>query len=128
MTRKGLVAGLCAFGVAGVASAAPQISAPKMASLQVMDTTPVVVRGWGFEGRERVSVVLNAGREWESKVKMTTDAGVFRVKFADSLGSCERLSIRAWGSRGSRARVLTPRYQVGCLSTTRGGTSANPTR
>lgn len=102
--------------------------APKLASLQVMDTTPVVVGGWGFEGRERVSVVLNAGTEWESKVKMTTDAGVFRVKFADSLGSCERLSIRAWGSRGSRARVMTPRHQVGCQSTTRGGTTADPTR
>jgi hypothetical protein len=128
MTRKGLVVGLCAFGVAGVASAAPQMPAPKMASLRVMDTTPVTVRGWGFEGRERVSLLLTADGETESRVRMTTDAGVLIVRFDESLGSCERLSVRAWGSRGSRARVLTPRYQVGCLSTTRGGTSANPTR
>jgi hypothetical protein len=102
--------------------------APKMASLRVMDTTPVTVRGWGFEGRERVSVVLNAGGDWDSAVRMTTDAGVFTVRFDDSLGSCERLSVRAWGSRGSRARVMTPRHQVGCMSTTQGGTSANATR
>lgn len=102
--------------------------APKMASLRVMDTTPVTVRGWGFEARERVSIVLNAGGDMDSAVRMTSDAGVLLVRFDETLGSCERLTVRAWGSRGSRARLLSPRHQVGCMSTTRDGASANPTR
>jgi hypothetical protein len=100
-----------------------------MASLRVMDTTPVTVRGWGFEGRERVSLLLTVDGETESRVRMTTDAGVLIVRFGESLGSCERLSVRAWGSRGSRARLLAPRYQVDCRSFNRGGgTHRDPTR
>jgi hypothetical protein len=128
MTSRTLVAGLCAFGVVGVASAAAQLPAPKPASLQLMDTTPVVVRGRGFEARERVSIVVHVGGDVESKVRMTTGAGGFRVSFGESLGSCERLSVRAWGSRGSRARLLTPRFQIGCRSTARDGIQASPTR
>lgn len=128
MKTTGLAAGLCTLCLAGVASAAPQMPAPKMASLRVMDTTPVTVRGWGFEARERVSILLNAGGDMDSAVRMTSDAGVLLVRFDETLGSCERLTVRAWGSRGSRARLLSPRHQVGCMSTTRDGASANPTR
>lgn len=93
-----------------------------------MDTSPFVVRGWGFDARERVSIVLNAGDDWQARTMVATDAGVFRAGFTESLGSCERFSVRAWGSRGSRARVVAPRYQVGCLSTSRGGTHSNSSR
>ena len=127
MTRRRLVTGLCAFGVVGVASASAQLPAPKPASLQFMDTTPVVVRGWGFEARERVSIVLTAGGEVESRMRTATDAGVFRVGFPESLGSCERLTVRAWGTRGSRARLLTPRFQIGCRSTSSRDSRVSPT-
>jgi hypothetical protein len=126
MTGRTLVAGLFVFGAVGAASASAQPTASKPASLQLLDTTPVMVRGSGFEARERVSIVLLGGDDVESRVRTTTDAGVFRARFAESLGSCERLTVRAWGSRGSRARLLTPRFQIACRSTSGGGAQASP--
>jgi hypothetical protein len=112
-----VIAGLCVLGVAAVTTAASAGPSPKPASLQVMDTAPIVVRGWQFESRERVTVLLNSGGQWQTKVKLATETGTFRIKFSDSLEACERLNIRAHGSRGSRARMVAPRYQIGCLAT-----------
>jgi hypothetical protein len=127
MASKRFVAGLCVLGVAAAASAASAGPSPKPASLQMMDTAPIVVRGWSFESRERVTVLLNSGGEWQAKVKLATETGTFRIKFSASLDSCERLGVRAHGSRGSHARMLAPRYQIGCL-TSGPGTHAGDTR
>jgi hypothetical protein len=133
MTKRALVVGLCALAAASVASAAPQASAPKIAHLAVLDSSPLVVRGWGFESRERVSILANASGGWQGKSKVATDAGTFRVTFSESLDACGRSSVRAFGSRGSQARLLGSRFGVLCRANARGthartGTHADTSR
>ena len=80
------------------------------------DTRPFEVRGAGFEPRERVQVLLalNGGQRWRNTVASPT--GAFTVEFRVSLGACSRFTMQAFGSKGSRARILPRRSQLDCVS------------
>jgi hypothetical protein len=99
----------------GVSTAAAAFAASSSRpTLRVVDRTPVVVRGAGFVADERVSVVLSAGAR-STRVVRATQAGAFVVRFKASLGRCSRYSLQAFGSAGSRARML-PRISLDCVA------------
>jgi hypothetical protein len=124
MTRRiTLVVGLCILGIVGVASAAPGEPAVNRAKLQMIDLQPLTVRGVGFVPSERVHVVAAARGGAYSKSKVANAAGVFSVKFAISAGVCRGYySLRAFGSRGSRAFAITRLPQLDCMAPDSGRT------
>jgi hypothetical protein len=124
MTRRiTLVVGLCILGIVGVASAAPGEPAANRAKLQMIDLQPLTVRGVGFVPSERVHVVAAARGGAYSKSKVANAAGVFSVKFAISAGVCRGYySLRAFGSRGSRAFAITRLPQLDCMAPDSGRT------
>lgn len=80
------------------------------------------MRGSGFEAGERVQVLLaaNGRQQWESAV--AGGAGRFTVAFRGPLGACARYTVHAFGSKGSRARVLQRRALPDCVSPSGGST------
>jgi hypothetical protein len=133
MTRKiTLVVGLCVLGIVGVASASPNSPnepAGKRAQLQMVDLQPLTVRGIGFVAGERVQLHAAARGGAYSKTKVATAAGTFMVKFPVSAGVCRGYySVRAFGSRGSRAFFITRLPQLDCMAPDSGSTAGRPTR
>ncbi len=108
---------LGALAVVGSAGAVTQSDAQRPA-LTVMDTRPFEVRGSGFEPRERVQVLLSANGAQRGQNTLATSAGAFTVEFQLSLGACSRFTMQAFGSKGSRARVLPRRSQTDCEPST----------
>jgi hypothetical protein len=68
----------------------------------------------GFGARERVTVVLVADRRVSAKLRASS-AGNFVAHFNRNLGRCTRFSLQAYGSYGSRARLLPARFSIDCL-------------
>lgn len=92
------------------------------ASLQTVDLQPLTVRGSGFEPDERVRLLLSTagGQRW--RVTNAGASGRFTMGFGISVGSCGRFALQAFGSKGSRARLLPLRAaQIDCVSPDRGG-------
>jgi hypothetical protein len=115
MTRIALVVVLCALGTLGVAKPASSQTAGNRAQLQITDLHPLTVRGAGFAANERVSVLATASGGLYAKTKVANAAGVFTMRFSISLGLCRGYyAIRAFGSRGSRARAFLVFPQRGC--------------
>jgi len=116
MTRITLVVGLCVLGIVGVASAAPSESSVKRAQLQMTGLQPLTVRGVGFVANERVHVVAVARGGMYARTKVANAGGVFTVKFPVSAGVCRGYySLRAFGSRGTRAYAITRLPQLDCI-------------
>jgi hypothetical protein len=88
-------------------------------ALRLVDRSPVVVRGTGFEAAEHVSVSLSVGTRSVRRAQ-ATETGTLVVRFGVSLGRCARYSIQAFGSAGSRARLLS-RVALPCISSKPGG-------
>ena len=85
----------------------------------MMDLQPLTVRGVGFVAGERVSVLARANGGMYAKSKVANAAGAFTVEFAVSFGACRGYySLRAFGSRGSRAYALMRLPQRGCAALT----------
>src|SRR5262245_22302681 len=102
--------------VAGVASAASaQAGQRQTATLRLVDRTPLVVRGLEFRDGERVRVVVLAGAR-TSQVVRASARGTFVVRFNRTVGRCARVSVQAFGSMGSRARLLPSRVSIDCVS------------
>jgi len=99
--RKALLIALLLFPLAsGVAGARLH------PSLHALRLTPPTFRGTGFHPRERVNVSL--GIRHETTIQVRADAsGRFRVKFA-AVPRCDAWTVRAVGSRGSRAIYRHP--------------------
>jgi hypothetical protein len=85
--------------------------------LRLVDRSPVVVRGTGFEAAEQVSISLSAGTRSVRRAQ-ATETGTFVVRFSVSLGRCARYSVQAFGSGGSRARLVS-RVALACVSNVR---------
>jgi hypothetical protein len=83
-------------------------------TLRLVDRAPVVVRGEGFRAKERVTVVLIADRRVSEKLRAGS-GGNFVARFSRSLGRCTRFSLQAYGSNGSRARLLPARFSIDCM-------------
>jgi hypothetical protein len=102
--RGVLVATLTAFLLMPAAAFSGRGSTPGTV-LHIADVTPFVVRGSGFQSKERVRVVLRSnGRH--VKTLVATPSGTFKVRFPGvSLRRCVGYFVRATGSKGSRAYV-----------------------
>ena len=111
MRQVGVILTL-ALGLA-VGSASTSGAAATRPTLRVVDRTPLVVSGAAFAPGERVTVVVAAGSRWSKRVT-TTGRGTFVVRFNVRLGPCARYTVQAFGSTGSRARLI-PRITLGCV-------------
>lgn len=100
--------------LASVAAMALAVAAPALAAaptLRMIARNPLTVAGAGFKAGEKV--VVTANRRGTRRA-VATSAGRFRVRFAVTAGtSCEALSVRAVGSRGTRATLVVSR-PAGC--------------
>jgi hypothetical protein len=110
--RKGLLfIPVLAALTAGVAPAAPS----REATLRVVERAPLVVRGQSFRDGERVRVVLFAGGK-ASQVVRASLSGAFVVRFDRTVSRCVSFSLQAFGSQGSRARLMSTRKAPACLA------------
>jgi hypothetical protein len=93
-----------ALAVGGSAASEPD----QRPSIALAGTEPLVIKGKHFKPGERVSVqVLAPVRAGRNVV--ASRRGAFVARFRLSVGRCERVSVHAFGSRRSRARLLPER-------------------
>ena len=76
---------------------------PRRAWLELRSTDPVVVVGRGFAAQEPILVSANAGNARGVVPLIARRNGTFRARFKLRLGRCTPLTVRAIGTRGSRA-------------------------
>ena len=101
---------------------------PRRASLELRSIDPVVVTGRGFAPGE--PVLLTATAEGTGRVVplVAKRNGTFTARFRLHLGPCAPLTVRAVGTRGSRAIL---KVDPGCPKPTRkdrGPVEAGPRR
>jgi hypothetical protein len=104
---------LVAAGITSVASA--QAAQRQAATIRLVDRAPLMVRGLEFRNGERVRIIVLAGSR-SSQVVRASAQGTFVVRFNRSAGRCTRVSVQAFGSMGSRARLLPSRIAIDCVS------------
>jgi hypothetical protein len=93
-----------AVGLALVLALPAAGAKPQRASLQLRSTNPVVVLGRGFVAREPILVTARAENEHAIVPLVARRNGSFTARFKKlRLGPCESLTVRAIGTRGSRA-------------------------
>lgn len=110
--RKGLLFVLVLGAVtAGAAPAAQN----RQATLRIVDRAPLVVRGQSFRDGERVRVVLFAGGKASQVVRASLSGG-FVVRFDRTVSGCVPFSLQAFGSQGSRARLMPTGKAPACLA------------
>ena len=100
-----LLAGLALLVASRDVSAATQ--SPPKATLQLVDRSPLTVRGAHFKLRERVRVAASTDSDTATRVTRTTRRGVFSVDFG-TLGKdpCATITIKAAGAKGDRATLV----------------------
>ena len=106
-----LVIAVVAATVTGSAeSAAPGDETPLARPMMLVGPlAPLTVRGVRFKAWERVTVTLDGGKRGSKRV-VAGRTGAFRVEFEISmLRACQTVTIRATGSRGSKAVRQLPR-------------------
>jgi hypothetical protein len=117
MSRRGIgVLALLAVAVLapGSSSAAiatePATTPPSLTKplLLIGPLAPLTVHGLHFKARERVTVTLDGGKSGVKHV-VATRIGAFSAAFDIKLLACRTVTIRAVGSRGSRAVRQLPR-------------------
>lgn len=95
---------LASFTSCATAAVPQEADSPIRARLALADLQPLVVTGAGFRSRERVRLLVSAGRVAERIVRAGAD-GRFRTVFGFSIGRCDAVVVQAIGDRGSRAHV-----------------------
>ena len=101
---KTIVAGCTVAAVLTVAGlAGAQVSARP--SLVLVGENPLVLRGNGFKANERVTVFVQAGETWTRKADASL-SGSFALRLPVAVPACGGVSAHAFGTRGSRARLL----------------------
>jgi hypothetical protein len=118
MTRVTFVVGLCVLAVASSAASGLGATGQAHPVLAVADTSPFEIRGTGFRPGERVQVLLAVNGSRYGRSTVAARDGTFRASFRATLGPCGRFTLRAFGSQGSRARVLGRRLLPDCVSPT----------
>jgi hypothetical protein len=76
---------------------------PRRPSLQLRSIDPVVVTGRGFASGEPVLLTARSGATGRAVPVVAKRDGTFRARFRLHLGRCALLTVRAVGTRGSRA-------------------------
>jgi hypothetical protein len=99
-----LVAVLC-----GSAAAAGDARRP---ALRIVDLAPLTVRGTSFGPRERVTLLVNAGKPIRKRV-LAGPRGGFTVRLGVRVEGCTAVVVQAIGARGSRAMVDVTRPGCG---------------
>ena len=100
--RLAVVMGAVLFSVAVQGTNA----ATHRATLRLVDdTTPVKLRGLGFQPREHVRVVVIAGSTRTVKKVVATAAGRFMIRVPGDLNDCTGFSATAIGNKGTRASL-----------------------
>jgi len=101
-----------AVAVAGSGASAADGGPSRIAArpgLAVFQLSPLTVRGYSFKARERVTVTLDGGKRGTHRVQATV-RGTFSTSFKSvRMLRCQTVTIRAVGSRGSRAFRQVPR-------------------
>ena len=90
---------------------------PRRATLKLADLAPLVVEGVSFGKRERVVLTASAPGAQRMLAVVARRNGSFAARFDLRLGRCEPLTVRAVGSRGSRAIL---QREPGCKRKRRG--------
>jgi hypothetical protein len=76
---------------------------PRRPSLQLRSIDPVVVTGRGFASGEPVLLTARSGTTGRVVPLVVKRNGTFTARFRLHLGRCALLTVRAVGTRGSRA-------------------------
>ena len=76
---------------------------PRRASLELRSIDPVVVTGRGFASHEPVLLTASAGATGRVVPLVAKRNGTFVARFRLHLGPCASFTVRAVGTRGSRA-------------------------
>lgn len=108
MKKAVLCTATCGAVIALAAAAGTGASSSARPLLGVADENPLVIRGTGFKANERVIVYLQAEERWTRRIE-ATPSGSFSVRFPTVMPARRALTAHAFGSRGSRARLLPAR-------------------
>jgi hypothetical protein len=81
------------------------------ATLELATLKPLVVEGHGFGKREQVVLTASASNARRLLIVVARRNGSFTARFNLRLGRCAQLTVRAVGTRGSRAIL---QIQPGC--------------
>ena len=93
--------------VAPIAAAAPDSVHP---ALRVLDKTPLILRGTGFEPAERVRVTVVAQNTQLVRRTLASRLGTFVVRFETVVDACYGAqAATAVGARGSKASIVLER-------------------
>ena len=76
---------------------------PRRATLKLDELAPLIVEGRSFGARERVVLTATAPSAQRMLGIVARRNGSFTARFALRLDQCTPLTVRAVGSRGSRA-------------------------
>jgi hypothetical protein len=115
MSRRGfgvltalVIAVMTSVGSGEAGSGAPNEEPLARPMMLVGSLAPLTVRGVRFKAWERVTVTLDGGTRGSKRV-VASRTGTFRAEFGITLRACRTVTIRATGSRGSKAVRQLPR-------------------
>ena len=95
-------------GTASIATEPTPVPSLTKPLILVGPLAPLTIHGIRFKARERVTVTLDGGRSGIRHV-LTNRIGAFSAAFNIKLLACRTVTIRAVGSKGSRAVRQLPR-------------------
>jgi len=99
------IAAAATLAAAGAVTAATR--SPASPALQLVDRSPLTVRGAHFKLRERVRVTASTDENTAIQVTRTTRHGVFSVDFGTfAENPCATITIKAAGAKGDGARLV----------------------
>jgi hypothetical protein len=76
---------------------------PRRATLKLAELAPLIVEGRAFGARERVVLTATAPSSQRMLAVVAWRNGSFTARFGLRVGRCTPITVRAVGSRGSRA-------------------------
>jgi hypothetical protein len=100
------------FAVSACSGSGPGSGPSSSAALSLADTSPLTVRGSGFQPGERVR--LDLGSSGATTLARASGRGSFRASFDVPVTRCDRIRVIAIGSKGSRV-VLKRLPAPACL-------------
>ncbi|HUQ22275.1 MAG TPA: hypothetical protein VM049_04605 [Gaiellaceae bacterium] len=76
---------------------------PRRATLELGTLAPLTIRGRGFGRSERVALTASAPNAQRKVSVLARPSGSFTARFELGVSRCTSLTVRAVGTRGSRA-------------------------
>jgi hypothetical protein len=91
-----------------VSTAAVHGASSGAATINMVDRTPLTLRGTGFAAGERVRVVVRTTSTRQLRLNASARGSFVAAFRAASYNRCSGLTAFAFGSRGSRAQLALP--------------------